>query len=270
MEKILQHFIGYLTAERGLARNSTSAYSSDLEDYVHWLHAQGIGSFDAAGRDAIIDYLEYCRDERALETVSIARRLVAIKILYRYLFRERLIAADVTDVMDSPKFWRILPDFLSVAEVDALLLLELADDVVDDPLVEVLAPKEGVAVTVLAQTTRDSQALEIYEAQRNAAQILTDFQPGKQEFPVVLLVEAPKARALLVGDVDYLHNSLCINNSGDEVGSQGGTSVSDNATLLTNAAEYLCADARLLRVRSRGRTACRRRRVRRWGASSSW
>ncbi|MBR3688789.1 MAG: tyrosine-type recombinase/integrase, partial [Lentisphaeria bacterium] len=32
-----------------------------------------------------------------------------------------LIAADVTDVMDSPKFWRILPDFLSVAEVDALL-----------------------------------------------------------------------------------------------------------------------------------------------------
>ena len=121
MEKILQHFFGYLTAERGLSRNSTAAYSSDLEDYVQWLYAQGIESFDAAGRDAIIDYLEYCRDERALETVSIARRLVAIKILYRYLFRERLIAADVTDVMDSPKFWRILPDFLSVPEVDALL-----------------------------------------------------------------------------------------------------------------------------------------------------
>ena len=121
MEKILQHFFGYLTAERGLSRNSVSAYSSDLEDYVHWLIAQGIGSFDDAGRDAILDYLEYCRDERGLETVSIARRLVAIKVLYRYLFRERLIATDVTDVMDSPKFWRILPDFLNVAEVDALL-----------------------------------------------------------------------------------------------------------------------------------------------------
>ena len=121
MEKILQHFFGYLTAERGLSRNSVDAYSSDLEDFVHWLHAQGIDSFDDAGRDAILDYLEYCRDERGLETVSIARRLVAIKVLYRYLFRERLIAADVTDVMDSPKFWRILPDFLNVAEVDALL-----------------------------------------------------------------------------------------------------------------------------------------------------
>ena len=43
MEKILQHFFGYLTAERGLSRNSVSAYSSDLEDYVHWLNAQGIG-----------------------------------------------------------------------------------------------------------------------------------------------------------------------------------------------------------------------------------
>ena len=104
MEKILQHFFGYLTAERGLSRNSTAAYSSDLEDFVHWLRAQNIDSFDDAGRDAILDYLEYCRDERGLETVSIARRLVAIKILYRYLFRERLIAADVTDVMDSPKF----------------------------------------------------------------------------------------------------------------------------------------------------------------------
>ena len=121
MEKILQHFFGYLTAERGLSRNSVSAYASDLEDYVHWLNAQGIGSFDDAGRDAIVDYLEYCRDERDIETVSIARRLVAIKVLYRYLFRERLIAADETDVMDSPKFWRILPDFLNVAEVDALL-----------------------------------------------------------------------------------------------------------------------------------------------------
>ena len=55
MEKILQHFFGYLTAERGLSRNSVSAYSSDLEDYVHWLNAQGIGSFDDAGRDAIVD-----------------------------------------------------------------------------------------------------------------------------------------------------------------------------------------------------------------------
>ena len=98
MEKILQHFFGYLTAERGLSRNSTAAYSSDLEDFVHWLRAQTIDSFDDAGRDAILDYLEYCRDDRGLETVSIARRLVAIKILYRYLFRERLIAADVTEI----------------------------------------------------------------------------------------------------------------------------------------------------------------------------
>ena len=121
MEKTLQHFLGYLTAERGLSRNSTSAYASDLEDFVQWLREHGIDSFTSAGRDAILEYLEHCRDDRGLETVSIARRLVAIKILYRYLFRERLIPADVTDVMDSPKFWRILPDFLNVAEVDALL-----------------------------------------------------------------------------------------------------------------------------------------------------
>ena len=50
-----------------------------------------------------------------------ARRLVSIKVFFRYLFQERLIPADITDVMESPKLWRVLPDFLSPKETEALL-----------------------------------------------------------------------------------------------------------------------------------------------------
>ena len=74
----------------------------------------------AVTRDDIIDYLSDCKD-RGMEVATLARRLVAIKVFFRYLFQERIIGADITDVMDSPKLWRILPEFMSTAEVDAFL-----------------------------------------------------------------------------------------------------------------------------------------------------
>ena len=120
MERALQHFIGYLSLERGLVRNSTMAYHSDLTDFIAGLGERGISSFDAVTRDDIIDYLSECK-ERGMEVTTLARRLVAIKVFFRYLYQERIIGADITDVMDSPKLWRILPEFMSPAEVDAFL-----------------------------------------------------------------------------------------------------------------------------------------------------
>ena len=56
-----------------------------------------------------------------MEPTTLSRRLVAIKVFFRYLAQERIIAQDITNVMDSPKLWRILPDFMSAREVEALL-----------------------------------------------------------------------------------------------------------------------------------------------------
>ena len=58
---------------------------------------------------------------RGMESTSIARHLAAIKVFYRYLAGEKLITADPTAVMDSPRLWRILPDMLSVEETGRLL-----------------------------------------------------------------------------------------------------------------------------------------------------
>ncbi len=120
MEKILQHFCGYLTIERGLGKHSVEAYRSDLADFIEFLKQEGYSSFDAVDRDKIVDFLGTCRD-REMENTTIARRLVAVKVLFRYLFQEKIIRNDITDVMDSPKMWRILPDHLSIREVDQLL-----------------------------------------------------------------------------------------------------------------------------------------------------
>ena len=120
MYEILKHFGGYLSVERGLSENSVSAYLTDLRDFVEFLHSQQTNTFGSVNRDEIIDFLSECRT-RGLESSSIARRLVSIKVLFRYLFQENLIPNDITDVMDSPKLWRVLPDFLAPDEVEAIL-----------------------------------------------------------------------------------------------------------------------------------------------------
>ncbi|MBO4631846.1 MAG: site-specific tyrosine recombinase XerD [Lentisphaeria bacterium] len=120
MERILQHFLGYVALERGLAVNSTGAYRSDLLDFIHFLRENQISGFMQVSRDSILDYLSLCK-EKGMESSTLARRLVAIKVFFRYLFQERIIAQDITNVMDSPKLWRILPEFMSTQEVNALL-----------------------------------------------------------------------------------------------------------------------------------------------------
>lgn len=116
----LHHFCGYLSAERGLGRNSVAAYRTDLTDFITWLGDRGQTRFDTVRRDQILDFLEECRD-RGFESTTLARRLVSVKVFFHYLTRERIVPADITDVMDSPKLWRILPDQLSIQEVDRFL-----------------------------------------------------------------------------------------------------------------------------------------------------
>lgn len=120
MDKILQHFCGYLLMERGLSENSIAAYRSDLEDFSDWLKEQGKNSYSEVSRDDIIDFLG-ARKEQEMEPSSLARRLVAIKVFFRYLAQEKFIPDNITSVMDSPKLGRILPEFITAVEVDALM-----------------------------------------------------------------------------------------------------------------------------------------------------
>ena len=82
MERILQHFLGYISLERGLAVNSADAYGSDLHDFILYLQGNGIGNFMQVNRDIILDYLAICK-ERGMESSTLARRLVAIKVFWR-------------------------------------------------------------------------------------------------------------------------------------------------------------------------------------------
>lgn len=120
MKHVLEHFTGFLALEKGLSENTIKAYRCDLVDFIKYVNENGISDFSNVSRNHILNYLSDCKDLE-MEAATLARRLVAIKVLFRYLYQERLIPGDITDVMDSPKLWRMLPDFLSPKEIDELL-----------------------------------------------------------------------------------------------------------------------------------------------------
>ena len=112
----IQGFIAQANIERGLSRNSLKAYQADLRQFAHFLERQHVGRWKKVTRELILDFLDEFYQIEAAST-TIARKLVTIKVFFRYLYREGLIATNVTDVMESPRLWRLLPGLLTEAEV---------------------------------------------------------------------------------------------------------------------------------------------------------
>ncbi|MBR7131424.1 MAG: site-specific tyrosine recombinase XerD [Lentisphaeria bacterium] len=120
MEKFITYFLEHLSIERGLSRNTITAYGTDLRNLASFLQDNGVDDWRIPDRDMLLDFLDFLRD-RGMESSSIARHLAALRMFFRYLANEKLIAGDPSLLLDTPKLWRILPDHLSLDEVDALL-----------------------------------------------------------------------------------------------------------------------------------------------------
>lgn len=113
-------FINYASVEKGLAKNSLLAYEADLKKYITFLNQKKIGNLTEVNRTHINQFL-FHEKERKQEPSSIARALVAIKLLHRFLLKEGQLEEDITSVLDSPKLWKHLPTFLTQKEIETIL-----------------------------------------------------------------------------------------------------------------------------------------------------
>jgi integrase/recombinase XerD len=128
VKSLIEMFLDYVILERGLSERTREAYAADLLSFDDWISERGVASVNDVARDDIIDYLMAER-ERGLSVNSISRRLVAIKVFFAFLQREGLLAENVTEVMDSPRLWKVLPSMLSRGEVESLLAAPKGDSI---------------------------------------------------------------------------------------------------------------------------------------------
>ncbi len=112
-------FLEAQSAERGAAHNTQLAYARDLRDYDEWLGGRGRGLSEAT-REDVENYL-ISTDAQGLSKATRARRLSAIKQLYRFAFEEGLRADNPAIQISGPGRDKRLPKTLSTDEVDLLL-----------------------------------------------------------------------------------------------------------------------------------------------------
>jgi integrase/recombinase XerD len=117
--KLTGLFLDMLAAEQGAGANTLDAYRRDLTDFSEFLSRTG-HNFADAETQILRDYLSDL-DARGFKSSSVARRLSAMRHLFRFLLNERIRSDDPAAILSGPKRGRGLPKVLSIADVDRML-----------------------------------------------------------------------------------------------------------------------------------------------------
>ncbi len=120
----LELYLDMLSAEKGAAANTLAAYERDLRDLIGFLAARRKAPRTAMLAD-LTAYLEAMAD-RGLASSTRARKLSALRQLFRFLYAEGLRTDNPAATLEGPRKARALPKLMSMDDVDRLL--EAAND----------------------------------------------------------------------------------------------------------------------------------------------
>jgi integrase/recombinase XerD len=114
-----EEFLNYLGVERGLSKNTLAAYRNDLKKLSEFSAKNGKDLLSLQPDD-LAAFVRFLND-KGLEAKSIARALVAIRGLFKFLLRDGHLKIDPSLNLESPRAWQTLPHFLTTDEVERLL-----------------------------------------------------------------------------------------------------------------------------------------------------
>ena len=188
-------YLDMLAAERGAGANTLAAYRRDLEDLSAYLKGQS-RSIAKAGTQDLRDYLSEL-SSRGMRVTTVARRLSAIRQLYRFLYAEGHRTDDPAAVLQGPKHARSLPKTLSIAEVDRLLRTAAASDPASPLPMRLRAARLACLVELLYATgLRVSELVALpASAARKDARVIIVRGKGNKERMVPLNDAAKRAMA---------------------------------------------------------------------------
>lgn len=121
LQHALDDFFHYIQIERGLTQNTIVSYERDLTKYIHFLkEKQGITEWSQIERTTIIAFL-YTLKDSGKSQATMARMISSVRAFHQFLIREQYAAKDPSLHIETPKKERLLPDILSMEEIDVLL-----------------------------------------------------------------------------------------------------------------------------------------------------
>ena len=138
--KISERYRRYIALEKRLSENTVDAYMRDLEEFAHFILRTFDVAPEAVEQRMIERFMEWLYAHQR-SSASQARRLSGVKSFYNFLLFEDRVEQLPTEFVSTPKAQRLLPDTLSIAEIDALLAtfdITTSKGCRDSALVEVL------------------------------------------------------------------------------------------------------------------------------------
>jgi integrase/recombinase XerD len=117
--RVVSSFIDYLKVEKGLAALTVSAYTRDIGQFAAFLD-HGKRTLLNARKDEVRRFIQQLF-ANSVDGRSVARKLSAIRHLYRFLLLDRRIERDPTLNIPLPKQWKILPKSLALEEVEQVI-----------------------------------------------------------------------------------------------------------------------------------------------------
>ncbi|MDX6605755.1 MAG: integrase/recombinase XerD [Solirubrobacterales bacterium] len=131
-EALVLDFLAHLEFERGLSRNTLSAYRTDLLQFGRFLAERDRDATNAEPSDLsdfLADLAQGDGDGRSpCSTATVHRKAACLRSFYRHLRREETIQDDPAARLETPRRGKKLPEVLSYAEVQRLLAQPRGDD----------------------------------------------------------------------------------------------------------------------------------------------
>ncbi len=117
-KSILRRYIQYLRLERSYSSNTLDAYCKDLQKLINFYSDEGIDFRNVTLEQ--LDHFAGTLKDLGIQPRSTARILSGVRSFYRFLFIEKEIETDPTELMESPQIGKHLPEVLTLEEIDAI------------------------------------------------------------------------------------------------------------------------------------------------------
>lgn len=117
---LVDHFIQYLSIERGLSKSTQSSYRNDLVQFLLYLKSKKLDSVHDISKQQLIDFL-YVKKTEGTSASSLARKGATLRSFFKFLLRDEYISQNPAEILTSPKTWHLIPVVLTPQEVEKLL-----------------------------------------------------------------------------------------------------------------------------------------------------
>lgn len=120
-QQAIKEFESFLRLEKSLSANSIEAYSTDINKLVSFLKLKKLNSGPGdINREILREFIIWVH-ELGMSPRSQSRVISGIKAFYKFLLLTDQIDKDPSELLESPKIGRKLPEVLSIIEIDKML-----------------------------------------------------------------------------------------------------------------------------------------------------